>query len=261
MITGAQIKAQLQAMGIHPGDTVMLHTSLRSVGSIEAGADGFIDAFREYLSDGLLLIPTHTWANVNQEQPLYDVRSTVPCIGTLPRIAALRKDGIRSLHPTHSIWASGKGAAEFLSGEELAQTPAPPWGAWARLADVGAKILLIGVGHNRNTFIHAVDELAGVPNRLHPEGFRVTIRDHRGAEITHPFYSHYCTLTNDVSAQYPNFEKAFTALGVQTFGKLGNAEVRIVDATKCRDVVLRVYSRADRDVCVEALEIPESWYN
>jgi len=261
VITKEQLKADLRAMGIGPGDTVLIHTSLRAVGTVEGGANGFIDAFREYLRDGLLLIPTHTWDNVTRENPVYDVRSTVPCIGTVPRVAAFRPDGKRSLHPTHSIWAAGKGAAEFIAGEEQARTPGPPGFAWARLGEIGAKTLLIGVEHNRNTFLHAVEELAGIPNRIHPEPFPVTIYDHRGEKITHPFSGHFCTLTRDVSAQYVNFEEAFTRMGVQTFGKLGSATVRVVDAAKCSALVQRICSRADRDVCVEKMEIPPCWYS
>ena len=105
------LKEQIKAMGILPSDTVLIHTSMRAVGEVEGGADGLIDAFQDYLQDGLFLVPTHTWANVNRDNPQYDVRSAVPCIGTLPRVAAFRPDGIRSLHPTHSIWATGKNAA------------------------------------------------------------------------------------------------------------------------------------------------------
>ena len=260
MISRETLGQQLREMGILPGDTVLVHTALRSVGPVEGGADGFIDALRDYLSEGLLLIPTHTWANVNRENPVYDVRSSVPCIGTVPKVAAFRPDGIRSLHPTHSIWACGKGAAEFVAGEELARSPGPVGFAWERLARVGGKILLVGVAHDRNTFIHVVDELAGIPDRLDPEPFPVTILDREGNAHTHPYSGHKCSRTNDVSQFYVNFEEAFTRLGVQHFGKLGNATVRVVDAAACRDTVLRVYARADRDPCVEKLVLPESWY-
>ena len=35
-----------------------------------------------------------------------------------------------------------------------------------RLKDVGGKILLVWVGHERNTYIHSVEEVLNVPNRL-----------------------------------------------------------------------------------------------
>ena len=158
MFSKEMLKEQIKAMGILPTDTVLIHTSMRAVGEVEGGADGVIDAFQEYLQDGLFLVPTHTWANVNRNSPTYDVRSAIPCIGTLPRVAAFRRDGIRSLHPTHSIWATGKNAADFIQNEENAGTPGAPGFAWDRLAEVNAKILLLGVGLDKNTFIHAVEE-------------------------------------------------------------------------------------------------------
>ena len=260
MYTVEQLRQQIQEMGIQPRDTVLVHSSLRAVGPVEGGADGLIDAFCGYLTEGLFLVPTHTWANVDRENPVYDVRSTVPCIGTLPRVAAFRTDGVRSLHPTHSMWGCGKDAERFLRGEELAQSPGPVGFAWSRLAERNAKILLVGVGNNRNTFIHAVDEIVDLPNRLSPEPFDVTIIDAEGNRVTHPFHGHFCTETCDVSAQFGNFDRAFTEMGVWQEGRLGNATVKIVDSVKCRDLLLRIYSRAQEDLCVHIMDLdPSLW--
>lgn len=267
MLTKDELITQIRAMGIERTDTVMIHTSMRAIGAVDGGADTVIDAFCEVLSEGLLLVPTHTWGTVGPKNPFYDVRTAVPNIGALPCAAAARTDGVRSLHPTHSMWARGVGAAEFVRGEETAQTPTPPGRAWARLVDVGAKILLIGVGNDKNTFIHTVDELYDLPDRLSAEPYTVTVRDYDGQEYTHPQYAHSCSRTWDVSKHFVNFEPAFLACGVQTMGQLGNAAVRIVDARKCRDTVLRIYrsaaaddSRPDKDLCVEYLDIPASYY-
>ena len=260
MFTREQLTDQIRAMGIAPSDTVLIHTSLRAVGPVEGGADGLIDAFLAALPDGLFLVPTHTWANVNRKQPVYDVSATVPCIGAVPKAAALRSDGVRSLHPTHSIWAAGKGAEDFLRGEETAATPAPPGYAWSRLADVGAKILLIGVGHDKNTFIHSLDEAADLPDRLHPHPYEVTILGRGGETFRHPFTGHFCSRSPDVSRQYVNFETPLTELGAQKRGGLGNADVRIVDAARCRQIILSIYARADRDLCIQRQEIPPELY-
>ena len=260
MITKAELKRQLAQMGILPTDTVLIHTSLRAVGSVEGGADGFLDAFCEYLEDGLFLVPTHTWADVNQDNPVFDVSASAPCIGTVPKIAAFRKDGIRSLHPTHSIWAHGKQAESYVRGEENAHSPGPVGFCWDRLADVGAKILLIGVTHNRNTFIHAIDERAGLPDRIGVKPYRAIIIDHTGNRLEIPMHPHLCTKTNDVSQFYVNFEKPLIRLGAQKMGRLGNAEVRIVDARLCREIILRIYSRAKEDIFTEFREIPEELY-
>ena len=260
MFTKDQLKAQMAEMGLKSTDTVLIHTSLRAIGPVENGADGVIDAFCEYLSDGLFIVPTHTWDTVGPHQPIYDVKTAVPCIGTLPRVAAFRPDGIRSLHPTHSLWATGRGAADFVAGEETATTPGTPGFAWDRLGHVGAKILLIGVGNDKNTFIHSVEEVADIPDRLAEKPYEVTIIDQQGNHYTHPQFAHHCSRSYDVSKQFPNFEKALVEMGAQTFGRFGNAEVRIVDAAKCREILLRIFQHADRDLCIEKMEIPEEWY-
>ena len=169
MYTKEQLKAQLAQMGIKPSDNVLIHTSFKAVGPVEGGPEAFIAAFCEYLTDGMFIVPTHTWSNVSRKQPVYDVKTSVPCIGLIPRTAAFRPDGVRSLHPTHSVWVHGKGAEEFVAGEELAESPAPVGFCWIRLAEIGTKILLIGVTNTNNTFIHAVDEIADLPDRLAPE--------------------------------------------------------------------------------------------
>lgn len=260
MYTKEELKRQIAEMGIKSTDTVLIHISLKAVGETENGADGIIDAFCEFLSEGLFLVPTHTWDSVNAKNPFFDVRTAVPCIGTLPRIAAKRPDGVRSLHPTHSVWAHGKGAQEFVAGEENAASPAPVGFLWSRLADAGAKILLIGVTHNRNTFIHSVDEHVGLPDRLGAQPFDVTIVDHAGNTTVHPMRPHSCSKTNDVSQFYVNFETPLIETGAQTQGCFGNAEVRVVDAMRCRETVARIYSRAAEDIFCEFREIPRELY-
>ena len=253
MYTKEQLKAQLAQMGIKPSDNVLIHTSFKAVGPVEGGPEGFIDAFCEYLTEGLFLVPTHTWSNVTRKQPVYDVKTTVPCIGLIPRTAAFRPDGVRSLHPTHSVWVHGKGAEAFIAGEELAESPAPVGFCWNRLAEIGTKILLIGVTNTNNTFIHAVDEIADLPDRLAPEPWEVTVIDGNGNRITHPFRNHGRTGSDN----FCNFEEPLVGLGAQTFGTLGDAQVRVVDAVKCRDVILSIYAKTDEHLCLVRRPIPE----
>lgn len=265
MVTKQDIFDFLQQMGIRRDDTLTIHAALRQVGPIENGADGLIDGLTEYLNEGLLLVPTHTWANVNRENPHFDVRSTVPCIGTLAKVAAQRRDGIRSLHPTHSMAAFGKDARAYIQGEENSHTPAPMGGALSRLYDVGGKVILLGIGHERNTYLHAVDERVDVQNRLAPDGFDVTITDWEGnRHQVKDFHPHYVTgLPSDVSGcseYYPNYKKAFEVCGAVQYGKLGNALVYVCDVRKMTDQMMKIWSRADRDMCVCDMEIPVSWY-
>lgn len=260
MYSKEELKQQMQQMGLQADDTVIIHTSMKAIGDVEGGPDGVIDAFCEYLSDGLLLVPTHTWDDVTPENPYYDVRTAVPNIGLIPRTAAFRADGIRSLHPTHSLWACGREAEAFVWGEENAPSPTPKGFCWDRLADRNAKILLIGVGNEKNTFIHAVEERAELPDRISSEAYEIAITDHQGNTVKHPFYPQYCSKTEDISWFFGIFEKPMVEMGVQSFGQLGEAEVRIVDAMGCRKLLTEIFRRAEADIFAQHIELPESLY-
>lgn len=63
--TKTDIKNQLRELGVQKDDTVLVHSSMKAIGEVEDRADAVLDAFIEYLSDGLLIFPTHTWAIKN----------------------------------------------------------------------------------------------------------------------------------------------------------------------------------------------------
>ena len=263
MLTKKEIIEFLENNGIRHDDKIVVHASLRSVGPIEDGADGLIDAMCSYLDEGLLIIPTHTWDEVCRSHPFYDVRTSVPCIGTLSKVAFERKDGVRSLHPTHSVVAFGKGAADFVKGEELCTSPAPVNSCLSRLYEEGGKVILIGVGHERNTYLHSVDERLGIPDRLNQDPFVITIKDHEGKTIqSPPFHTHFTAASDQcVSEYYPNYKEAFEYTGAVKYAKLGNALVYICDARGMTDTVRKMWEKTDHDLCIKKEEIPGEYYS
>lgn len=262
MITQQDVFRLLESHGVKHNDTLTIHAALRKAGPIEGGADGLIDALVAYLDEGLLLVPTHTWAVVNAANPFFDVRSTVPNIGTLARVAAFRPDAVRTLHPTHSLAIFGRGAREYAAGEERSATPAPMGGCLSRLYERQGKVLLLGVGHERNTYLHAVDERMDLPNRLLPEGFTVTITDHEGRTMTSPvFHPHHVEgIPVGCSEYYPNYGPALGKCGAVTVGQLGQAKVYVCDARRMTDCVMHLWQQTDRDLCLGEFDIPESWF-
>lgn len=85
MVTREDIFQMMQSFDIRPDAAVTIHASLRSPGPIEGGADGLIDALRDYLSEGLLLIPTHTWDNVGLISPCSTCGRPCPASVRWPR--------------------------------------------------------------------------------------------------------------------------------------------------------------------------------
>ena len=255
MVTKQEITQLLKDFGIQSSDTVLVHSSMRSTGGVEGGCDTVIDAFTEYLSDGLFLVTSHTWDRVGKDKP-FDVRTTMPCTGALSTVAVQRADGIRSLHPTHSVVAFGNRAAEFVKGEEKATSPGFGGGCWARLYDENAKILLLGVGHNRNTFIHAVDEMMDLPDRL-CDPIELTVFDENGKMYTLAQYSRHRQSRHEY---FVNYKKPLEELGAVTYGRLGDALVYCCDARRCADIIIHMWKKTDHDLNTVLEDIPESYY-
>lgn len=73
----------------------------------------------------------------------------------------------------------------------MRNTPCTPGGCYDRLKDVGGKILLVGVGHERNTYIHSVEEVLNVPNRLSDMPVLMKIVQHGKKPVSVYMRKHY----------------------------------------------------------------------
>ena len=124
--TKQDLQQDLAAMGLTGTETILIHSSMKSIGAVEGGADTVLDALMEFFAEGLLLLPTHTWRSIDRGNPVFDVRRSPCCVGILPELFRQRPGVVRSLHPTHSMAACGRGAAAYLAGELENNTPAPP---------------------------------------------------------------------------------------------------------------------------------------
>ncbi len=256
MHTKSSLLADLARLNAPQNVPVLVHTSLRAVGEIEGRAEALLDALIEYFTadGGLLMIPTHTWSKLDGDlsEPTLDINSPETCIGTLPSIAAVHPMAHRSLHPTHSMSvfdgrckADEYGPAEaYINGEVMVDTSTHPNGCYGRILDEGGKILLIGVGHNRDTYLHSVEERLGVPNRLSVGMAATKIRLRAGDVIERPIHHHHAEGIKDVSARYPKYEPAFRHYGAIVDGKIGNADVQLCDARKMAEVMALVRERS-----------------
>ena len=260
MVTKRDVFAMLKDVGVSSCDKVTVHTSLRAIGEIECGAEGLLDALREYLSDGLLIVPTHTWAGI-AERLYFDPLETKPCIGTFPTVAAFHPDAVRSLHPTHSVAVFGKNAKEYVAQEKTYTTPTPADNCLARLYQEKGKILLLGVGLESNTYIHAVEERLDIPNRLGEEVFPIKIKVSEEEIIEANFRGHYVQgLSYGISEHYPILEKPFYHMGALTYGKLGNAKVICCDAYQTAKAYEQLCHCMNYDFLLQNEEIPEECY-
>ena len=255
MYTKEMLKDHLREMGLKPTDAVMVHSSMKAIGEVEGRADTVLDALMEYFAEGLLMLPTHTWATMNADHPVFDPETEPSCVGLLTNLFMKRPGVLRSLHPTHSIGIYGKKAAEFIRGEEKATTPCPIGGAWDRLREIGAKILLIGVTHVNNTFIHVVDEAFDVPGRLVEKPITLSVKMPDGSLLPRIYYPH----EGHVSLQFDKLRRAYEELGAAKDVRFGDAKCILCDAKGIFEVTSKVYEH-DRE-CFTSLDvIPEEWW-
>lgn len=225
MYTKEDLKQHLAALGVKPTDTVFVHTSMKAIGEVEGGAEAVIDALKEYLQDeGLLVFPTHTWRQMKGDYNTFDPKTEPSCVGLLSNLAWKRPDAVRSLHPDHSACAFGKDAEAYCAGDAVATTPCPRNGTMGGLIDRKGIILMIGCSTTKNTFLHSVEELAGVPDRLAttPTDFYVIHPD--GSRRHHPIYRHLCS-RGYPSENYDCVVPELLASGAMWTGRFGDAKV------------------------------------
>lgn len=227
MHTKESLLNQLEKMPIESNGTIIVHSSMKSIGEVVGGADTVINAFIEYMQDGLLVFPTHTWDAVHADQPRFHVETTPSHIGILTERFRQHPSSIRSLHPTHSVAAIGKDAKEFTTGDEKFDTPTARESAWGKLLDHQAKIVLVGVGLETNTFIHGIEEWVDVPGRMtEAQEPLVTILPD-GQEIAVPSRRHASSV---ISLHYPKVEELLVEKGAIEYAQLGEAKVLVCDA-------------------------------
>ena len=217
----------LEKMKIDPKGTIIVHSSMKSIGEVVGGADTVINAFVEFMKDGLLVFPTHTWDAVHAEQPRFHSDSTPSHIGILTELFRQHPTSIRSLHPTHSVAAIGKDAKEFTAGDEKFDTPTARESAWGKLLDRQAKIVLIGVGLETNTFIHGIEEWFDVSGRMTESHEPLVTVLPDGKEIAVPSRRHASSV---ISLHYPKVENLLVEEGAIEYAEFGDATVLVCDA-------------------------------
>jgi aminoglycoside 3-N-acetyltransferase len=165
-ITKERLVSDLRALGITPGDHLAIGVSLRKIGTVQGGAETFIDAVLEVVGEnGTVMTNTYT-ANFRMsavrfmpKDQIFDARTTPANTGAVAEALRRRPQALRSCHPVTSVSAAGE-LAEFLTDnhDENASCYLP----FSRLAEVRGKALYIGLGDNLVGLRHEAQYLAGL---------------------------------------------------------------------------------------------------
>ena len=244
------IFAQLEAMGAPRDGMVIMHSSLRLVGKVEGGAEALLDILIEYFTEkgGLFCVPAHTWRNLRKEIVL-DMTDSETSLGAFSNIAAADGRGVRSENPTHStvVFGDRKRAEELVRDELWVKSGTSPQSLYGKLYERGGYVLLVGVAQDRNTYLHAVDEILGVPNRITSEPREVAVKRATGEIVKTKLCTHYTTFTKDISRRFPRFETAFRYHGAIKDGFLGNAPAQLCDARIMKETMELIFKNYGGD--------------
>ncbi len=178
-VTRDTLVAGLRGLGVEPGQSVLVHASLRGVGWVEGGAAALAGTLREVLGEGgTIVVPTATSDNSDtsathlhrteglnaaelrdfrDRMPAYDpARTPSSGMGALAEHLRTRPATVRSAHPQTSFAACGPRAATLIEGhaEDCHLGEASPL---ARLYDEHAHVLLVGVGWEVCTALHLAE--------------------------------------------------------------------------------------------------------
>ncbi|MCO1582567.1 AAC(3) family N-acetyltransferase [Crossiella sp. SN42] len=217
--------------------TVIAHAALSSLGHVPGGAATVADSLRQAVGGtGTLVAPAFTPqvadpapgagipdARTRAERaavPLFhpDLPSTMGAVAEAVRTGA---GALRSSHPQASVTAIGGRAEEVVAHQPLsfALGPGSPFG---RLYDLDARILLIGVGHNRNSFLHHVESRTPRP-RLKLRRFPLLVGGER-------VWCEALDVADDNGRFFPVLGREFEqAAGIRPF-RAGAAECRLLPA-------------------------------
>ncbi len=172
-------------------------------------------------------VPESWVQTIRDERPLYDADTTpTRFMGQVVECFRRYPGTIRSSHPTLSLAAHGPAAASIV--EDHALTPAfGESSPLARLYDLDALVLLLGVGHGNNTSLHLAEfraQLAHRPTRT--DGHAVVVDAARRWEPYEDFDY------ND--SDFDQVGTAFAESGAEISGTVGGATARLC---RQRDIV------------------------
>jgi aminoglycoside 3-N-acetyltransferase len=176
MCTRASLAAGLRELGVLPGETLLVHASLSSLGWVCGGAEAVVQALLDVLGDdGTLVVPTFSgdnsdptkwrhppvpetwWDAIRASMPPYDPRTTpTRGVGVVPDTVRTWPGAVRSAHPQTSFAALGARAAAIVDGHAL-DCQLGERSPLARLEAAGARIVLLGVGFTSCTAFHLAE--------------------------------------------------------------------------------------------------------
>ena len=160
-VTMKDIVNSVQQLGVLTTDSLIVHSSLKSLGYVDGGPEAVIAGLQQAVADGTLIFPTlcqKDWAHVYENWHM-DAPSDV---GLLTNVFRKMPGALRSNQATHSVAAIGKDAAYItqthgVTGKRpgiFGDTPFAADSPWEKMYEMNTKMLFLGVTPMAATMRH-----------------------------------------------------------------------------------------------------------
>jgi len=245
------LAADLRALGIKEGMTLIVHSSLGSIGWVCGGAAGVVLALEEALTEnGTLVMPTHSgdlsdprnwaappvpeswWETIRNETPVFD-RDLTPTreMGAIPETFRKQRGVVRSGHPSSSFAAWGRNRHYVTQDDRLdyQMNDKSPLG---RLYELDARVLLLGVGYDKNTSLHLAEYRADYKGRKIISEYAPVMEN---GERVWKEYKDIAFNADDFPAIGADFEKE-NAIGA---GDIGRAKSKLLSQRELVDYAVK----------------------
>lgn len=181
MLTRRNLIRDLHALGVAPGDDVMVHAALRSVGPILGGPDSLIDAILERIGPAGTLLAYTDWSGdfddlrtqdgkvpeaIKADIAPFDPENSrsIRDNGAFPELLRTRKGALRSGSPGASCAALGGRADWYTAGHAL-DYGYGEGSPFAKLVASSGKVLMLGAPLDTVTLLHHAEHLSHVSGK------------------------------------------------------------------------------------------------
>jgi len=229
MLTFDDLVAGFRSMRVEAGDTLLVHSSYKSLGTVDGGPQTVVNALEAALGpEGTLIMPTFNF-DFNKGQP-WDVRSTPSQMGILTELVRKDPRAKRVFHPIYSFAILGK-HAEML-GNLRYKSSYERSSVFGKLRDLDGKIMVIGLSYtNSMTFFHHIEQMEGVDYRFLKQ-FAGEVTDWDGTTKTDTFEMLVRDIDKGVITEVNPMGELMENEGVIKTGQIGDAAVKLMKANE-----------------------------